>query len=178
MREHFEIDIRWTAFPLNSDIPDEGLPLAELYARKGIDIVEAVARQRRVADELGLPFGKRNFSYNSRKAAELSKWAEEKGQGDAFVNAVFRAYFADDRNIGRIDVLTDIAKTLGLPASEAEDVLKAGTYKKAVDDDWALSRRLGITAVPTFVLDGRAVVGAQPYETLEKFLLAGGVRKR
>ncbi len=178
MREHFEIDIRWTAFPLNSDIPDEGLPLAELYARKGIDIVEATARQRRAAAELGLPFGERKYSYNSRKAAELGKWAEEKGQGDVFVNALFRAYFADDRNIGLVEVLADIANALGLPAAEAETVLNKGTYKKAVDDDWALSRRLGVTAVPTFVFGGRAVVGAQPYETLEKFLLAGGVKKR
>jgi len=131
-----------------------------------------------VAAELGLPLGKRKFSYNSRKAAELCKWAKEKGQGDAFVNAVFRAYFADDRNIGLVEVLADIAETLGLPAAEAAAVLKAGTYKKAIDDDWAFSQRLGITAVPTFVLDGRAVVGAHPYETLEKFLLAGGVRRK
>jgi predicted DsbA family dithiol-disulfide isomerase len=36
----------------------------------------------------------------------------------------------------------------------------------------------GITAVPTFVIDHQAVVGAQPYEMLEAFLLQNGVRRR
>jgi predicted DsbA family dithiol-disulfide isomerase len=35
-----------------------------------------------------------------------------------------------------------------------------------------------ITAVPTFVVGGDGVVGAQPYEVLETLVVEGGAAKR
>ena len=66
----------------------------------------------------------------------------------------------------------------GLPGREAAEVLKTRAFREAVDADWELAGQLGISAVPTFVLDGWAEVGAQPYEALEKFLLDHGVKRR
>ena len=71
-----------------------------------------------------------------------------------------------------------LADAVGLPGREAAEVLKARSFRKAVDADWELAGKLGISAVPTFVLDGWAVVGAQPYEVLEKFLLDHGVKRK
>ena len=42
--------------------------------------------------------------------------------------------------------------------------------RAAVDADWARSRALGVTGVPTFVVGRKAVVGAQPYEVLEELV--------
>ena len=65
-----------------------------------------------------------------------------------------------------------------MPADEARAVLTERRFKDAVDVDWQRSRDLGVTGVPTFVADGRGVVGAQPYETLERLLnMAGAVRR-
>lgn len=118
------------------------------------------------------------MTYNSRLATELGKWAESKGKGEEFHNAVFRAYYVGGINIAKPDELTALAKAVGLPGQEAAEVLKTGDYGKAVDADWDLSARLGISSIPTFVLDGWSVVGAQPYETLEKLLLDHGVKRR
>jgi predicted DsbA family dithiol-disulfide isomerase len=127
-------------------------------------------RLRQVAEELNLPWGERRKTYNSRRAQELGKWAETKGKGDEFHNAVFRAYFANGENIAQYDVLIRLAKTLSLPEKEAMDVLMMGTFKDAVNADWSLAYAMGISAVPTFVLNGRSLVGAQPYEALEQFV--------
>lgn len=132
----------------------------------------------RVAEELGLPMGERTMTYNSRLATELGKWAESKGKGEEFRNAVFRAYYVGGINIAKPDGLIALAEEVGLPGREAAEVLKTRAFGQAVDADWALAEQLGISAVPTFVLDGRAVVGAQPYETLEKLLLDHGVKRR
>ncbi len=67
---------------------------------------------------------------------------------------------------------------MGLAEKEAGEVLESRSFRQAVDEDWKLSMRNGITAVPTFVLDHRAVVGAQPYEVLEGFLLQNGVKRK
>ncbi len=135
-------------------------------------------RLKRVADDLGLPWGTRKMTFNSRLAQEMGKWAEEKGRGDDFHNAVFRAYFVDGKNIAGKEVLIELAKKVGLPVKEAKEVLESRTFQEAVDEDWKLSMRKGITAVPTFVIDHQVMVGAQPYEVLESFLVQNGVRRR
>jgi predicted DsbA family dithiol-disulfide isomerase len=178
LRNNYEIEIRWTAFPLHPETPEEGLTLKELFAGRSVDIEKMMSRLREVADELGLPLGERKKTYNSRLAQELAKWAESKGRGDEFHKAVFRAYFVDGKNIGWVDELVLLAKSVGLPEGEARQILKSRTFREAVDADWSRAHAMGITAVPTFVVDQQAVVGAQPYEVLEQFLRENHVKKR
>ena len=133
---------------------------------------------KHVADMEGLPLSDRKMTYNSRLAQEMGKWAESKGKGDEFHNGVFRAYFADGKNIGDISELVLLAGQIGLPEKEAREVLEARSFKEAVDRDWDHSRMMGVTAVPTFIMDSQAVVGAQPYEVLEQFMKTLGVKER
>ena len=137
-----------------------------------------ITRQKRVAGELSLPLGDRTKTYNSRLATELGKWAESKGKGDEFHNAVFRAYYADGINIAKTDKLVGLVTAVGLSGKEAMEILKTRAFRKAVDSDWDLAGQLGISSIPTFVLDDWPVVGAQSYEVLEKFLLDHMVKRR
>jgi predicted DsbA family dithiol-disulfide isomerase len=178
LKKNYDIEVHWTAFPLHPETPEEGITLEELFAGQPINIQKVISRLRQVADELGLPLGERKKTYNSRLSQELAKWAESKGKGDPFHEAAFRAYFVDGKNIGKVDELVTLAKSIGLPEKEARSVLKLRTFKEAVDSDWRRSRARGITAVPTFVVDHQMVVGFQPYEVLEQFLKTCGVKKR
>ena len=178
MKKNYDINVRWAAFPLHPETPDDGITLEELFAGRPINIKKARARLKQVADELSLPLGERKKTFNSRLAQELAKWAESKGRGDTFHDAVFRAYFVDGRNIGKVDELVTLARSIGLPAKEAKSALELRTYKEAVDSDWFRSRSLGITAVPTFVVDHQAVVGFQPYESLEQLVKACGAKAK
>ena len=137
-----------------------------------------MGRLQEAAAELGLPWGRRTRTYNSRRAQELGKWAEALGKGDEFHEAVFRAYFADGRNIAAISVLKEIAGTIGLDGRMAEQALAERTFKEAVDRDWEYSRTGGVTAVPTFMIEGRIVVGAQPYQALLDLVRAVGGNMR
>lgn len=178
MRKNYEIDAHWIAFPLHPETPEEGLTLEELFAGRPVDIQKVMARLKQVAFELGLPLGERKRTYNSRLAQELAKWAESKQKGDPFHEAVFRAYFIEAKNIGKTDELALLAKSIGLPEKEARSVLESRTFKEGVDGDWKRSRDLGITGVPTFVIGQQGVVGFQPYESLEQFLINCGAKKR
>jgi predicted DsbA family dithiol-disulfide isomerase len=158
--------VNWVAFPLHPETPEEGRSLEDLFFGRGLDIPQMIAHLKRTADSLGLPFGTRTMTYNSRRAQELGKWAETQGYGEAFHKSVFQAYFAQGRNIAQPQVLKDLAALVGLDSGQAEQVLSEGRFAEAVDQDWEKSRLAGITAVPTFVCDGRSLVGAQPYEAL------------
>lgn len=164
------MQVRWIHFPLHPETPAEGKSLQELFAGRGYDMPKMQAQMRaRMAAE-GLPYGERKMTYNSRLAQELGKWAEEQPGGEAIHDALFKAYFVDGRNIGDADVLVQIAESVGLPGDKAREVLTTRSFKAAVDADWQKSREYGVTGVPTYVANGRGVVGAQPYEVLEELV--------
>ncbi len=137
-----------------------------------------IAHLKNVAEGLGLPFGNREKTYNSRLAQELGKWAESQGKGDEFHHTVFQAYFADGLNIGEITTLIKVGKTIGLPEGDMRHVLETQAYKSAVDSDWARAYQMGITAVPTFMINQQVLVGAQPYNVLVNFMESNHIARR
>ena len=162
--------IEWVHFPLHPDTPAEGRALADLFAGRNVDLAAMYAQMKARMTAEGLPYGERTMTYNSRLAQELGKWADTQPGGEAIHDALFRAYFVDARDISQPAVLLDIAERVGLPVDGAREVLERRTFKDAVDADWELSRRYGITGVPTFVAGRYGVVGAQPYEALEELV--------
>jgi predicted DsbA family dithiol-disulfide isomerase len=169
-REH-GVKVEWVHFPLHPETPVEGgRSLADLFAGRNLDLKSVHAQMKARMDAEGLPYGERTHTYNSRLAQELGKWADTQPGGEALHDALFRAYFVEARDISQPSVLLEIAERVGLPVDEARRVLQDRTFKAAVDADWALSRRYGVTGVPTFVAGRRGVVGAQPYEMLEQLV--------
>jgi predicted DsbA family dithiol-disulfide isomerase len=170
LRTEHNVKIEWVHFPLHPETPAEGRSLEDLFRGRNVDRKAMNAQMKARMDAEGLPYGERTMTYNSRLAQELGKWADTQPGGEAFHDAMFRAYFVEARDISRPEVLLEIAERVGLPRADASDVLEKRTFKDAVDRDWALSRRYGITGVPTFVAGDRGVVGAQPYEVLEQLV--------
>jgi predicted DsbA family dithiol-disulfide isomerase len=170
LRTEHNVKIEWVHFPLHPETPVEGRSLADLFAGRGVDRKAMNAQMKARMDAEGLPYGERTMTYNSRLAQEVGKWADTQPGGEAIHDAMFRAYFVEARNIGDPDVILDIVKQIGLSVDEAREVIEQRTFKDAVDEDWALSRQLGVTGVPTFVAGRYGVVGAQPYETLERLV--------
>jgi len=170
LKAEHNVKVEWVHFPLHADTPAEGRSLADLFAGRNVDRKAMHAQMKARMDAEGLPYGERTMTYNSRLAQELGKWADTQPGGEALHDALFRAYFVEARDISQPAVLLEIADQVGLSAAGAREVLEKRTFKEAVDRDWELSRRYGVTGVPTFVAGGRGVVGAQPYEVLERLV--------
>jgi predicted DsbA family dithiol-disulfide isomerase len=166
------VAVKWVAFPLHPETPPQGQSLEQLFAGSGKDIPAMMERLRAAANAEGLPLNQRTMTYNSRRAQELAKWAEEQGAGPAFHAAAFRAYFAEGKNLYQIEVLAELAAKAGLDPEAAQKAVESGAYAPLVDADWELARGLGVTAVPTFVARGRGLVGAQPYPELKRLVAA------
>ena len=178
LRQTYDIEPVLVHFPLHPDTPAEGRSMAEFYKTRNIDPEAAHARMKGLMDAEGLPYGRRTHSYNSRLAQELGKWADTQPGGEAIHDKLYQAYFVDARNIADIDLLVEIAASVGLPAEEARAVLEERRFSEAVDADWAKSHRYGVTGVPTFVAAHHGVVGAQPYEVLEQLVEKAGAARR
>jgi len=166
LKTEHRLKIRLVHFPLHPDTPAEGRSLADLFAGRNLDLEALHAQMKARMDAEGLPYGERARTYNSRLAQELGKWADTQPGGEAIHDAIFRAYFAEGRDISQPAVLLDVARQVGLPIDAAREVLDKRTFKDAIDADWKLSREYGVTGVPTFVAGRYGVVGAQPYDEL------------
>ena len=91
----------------------------------------------------------------TRLAFEGWYFACEQGKGDAYADAMYRAYFMEELDIGNVTVLASVAARLGLDAEAFTAALENGTYSKIEKEAVDYSRNvLKPTGVPTIYLDG------------------------
>ena len=178
--QEYDVTLRYTMFPLHPDTPEEGLSLEDLFGGQRAHVDSMRQRLVSLMEAEGLEYGDRTHTYNSRLGQELAKWAERQpgGRGRKIHDALYRAYFIDGVNLAKVEELVPIAESLDLSGDEAREVLETGAEQEAVDRDWERSRQLGVTGVPTFMVGNNAVVGAQPYEMLERIVVEAGASRR
>lgn len=153
------------------------MALSELFGERNARIEGMRQRLRELMSAEGLEYVDRVWISNSRRAQELAKWSEQRGKPEIH-DALFTAYFARGEDIGDVAVLVRIAESIGERGHEVRELLESGALAPAVDEDWSFARRLGVTGVPTYVCDGRAIVGAQPYALLERLVQVAGAEPR
>ena len=166
---------------MHPDTPAEGRTLESLFAGRAVDLDAAHKKMQQLMDTEQLPYARRTHTYNSRLAQELGKWADQRSDDSTIHNALYRAYFADGRNISDTQLLIQLVTEIdadSLPPDEARQILFERRFKNAVDADWTRANRLGITSVPTFVIGKHGIVGAQSYGVLREFAMKQGATPR
>jgi predicted DsbA family dithiol-disulfide isomerase len=172
------VELRWRPYQLDNSIPPGGVDRIEYMSRKfgSYDKVRGIhERLEGIGAEVGIPFAFQSIkrSPNTLDAHRLIRWATGQGRQDAVVEALFRAFFVEGRDIGGRAVLADIAGENGLDRQAAADWLASEETVADVRDEIAAAQEIGITGVPFFIFAGRyAVPGADAPE-----VLAGAIRK-
>jgi predicted DsbA family dithiol-disulfide isomerase len=170
MRPDLSPRIIWRVFQLNPEMPSQGIDRQAYLAAK----FGGVQHAGRVYDAIGkagesegiaFRFDRIRRTPNSVNAHRLSRFAARSARQDAMIDALFQAYFEEGADIGRIDVLGDIAASIGLDRMEATEFLIGNGEREAVLAEDRGARRLGINGVPCFIIDGKyALSGAQDPE--------------
>jgi predicted DsbA family dithiol-disulfide isomerase len=173
--------IVWRPFQLNPDMPIEGMNRKNYRTKKFGSWKRSMAMDAEVAatgKSLGIDFcyDKVLITPNTLAAHRLLWWAEQRNHQDRLVEALFSAYFAEGRDVGRHDVLAEIASEAGLPLAEARAFLDSDAGKKELKEEELKGLKLGLQGVPFFVFNGvPAFSGAQaPHVFLEMFQEALG----
>lgn len=158
--------VTWHPFQLNPDLPPEGIERSEYLKRKfGSERAEQVyARVKAVGEMVGIPFAFERVvrQPNTLAAHSLIALAADEGKQDELVEALFRAYFLEGRDLTSNDTLRDIAIGVGLQPAAVERVLDSDSIRNTVASSDAEARKLGIQGVPFFIFNKTlAVSGAQ-----------------
>lgn len=160
--------VEWHPFQLNPEMPAGGMDRASYLEAKfgGRDgAVRAYAPVAEAAEEAGLAMNLAGIARtpNTLDAHRLIHWAGLEGRQTPVVAALFRAYFAEGRDIGAAAVLADIGAAAGLDRAMLEMLLAGEADRAEIAARDAHARARGVRAVPTFIVGGRhAVEGAQP----------------
>lgn len=168
--------IEWHPFQLNPDMPAEGMDRREYLETKfggkenAVRVYGEIAKH---AEEEGLEidFAAIKRTPNTVDAHRLIHWAGIEGKQNAVVNALFKAYFKEGRDIGDHEVLCDVADSAGLDASLVGKLLKSDSDADSIRERDSHSRQMGVNSVPTFIVDNQhAVPGAQPSDLWVKVI--------
>ncbi|MFF2373727.1 DsbA family oxidoreductase [Streptomyces xiamenensis] len=167
-----EVELRWHSFQLDPSHP-AGLrePTTAMLERKmGAGPEQIREMQQRVTDLAaaeGLTYDlDRAISVNTLDAHRLLHLADRQGLGDAAHERLLAAHLCEGATVDDLDTLVRLGVELGLDEAETRAALTGGAYADEVAADIAEARRIGVSGVPFFVLEGKyGVSGAQPVDT-------------
>ncbi|MEN6621059.1 MAG: DsbA family protein, partial [Smithella sp.] len=106
----------WVSYELHPETPLNGVLLAERF--KGYDLSSFYDQLRVRGEEVGVVFGNPKILSNSRLALMASEFARDQGRFEVFHENMFQAYFTECLDIGRLDVITEVARKSGLDENE------------------------------------------------------------
>ena len=167
MRNEFDIEDAWLGFEIHPETPPDGLNLSERYDPKDVTELSAMLRSR--AEELGLPYSPSPILANSSLALAGAEYARDLGKFASFHHEMLSAVFARGQNIGSREVIADSARQAGLDGAAMLLAIDDGRYSDRLRQSTDLGRDLGVTGVPTYIVnDHWVIVGAQPIESLRR----------
>jgi 2-hydroxychromene-2-carboxylate isomerase len=150
-----------------------GVPLTELVPPKASYFAKDFERSARYA---GVPFKHPHaFPIPTVGTARAFLWLQRQDEALAarFLHATFRAYFAQDRNVGQPEVIGALATEIG-----ADPVaLARGAQEPAIKDklkalvDESIAR--GVFGAPTIFVDGEMFWGHDRLPQVERWLATG-----
>jgi predicted DsbA family dithiol-disulfide isomerase len=180
-----EVTVTWRSFELDPTAPPEREgELAGYLARKyGMPIEQARESQQSLtamAATEGLAF---HFdlarSGNTFDGHRLVHLAAEHGLQEPMKERLMRAYFSEGRLVSDPETLVAIGTEVGVPAVEIEELLAGERFAEEVRADEQVAAGLGVSGVPTFIVDRKVgVTGAQPPEVILEMLRQGWARQQ
>lgn len=141
-------------------------PLGEKLTRGWQETVSPMATR------LGLRMRQPSRLPLTRLAHEAAAWARTQGAFEPFHQALFAAYFAEDKDIGELEVLKEVAFKVRLNPAGLAAALAAGATQEDVEDDRIIAQTYGVTSVPTYIIGGHLLKGVQETSVLVRAINA------
>lgn len=148
LQEEFgaRLQIHWRAYELRPEPAPTLDPSGEYLRSAWANAVYPMAAER------GMTMRLPPVQPRSRKALEAAAHARSEEKGDEMRAAIFRAFFEEGKDIGQIEVLLEIADSVGLKKEPLRQALKEGRHTEDVLEDQQLAYDLGLSAVPTMLI--------------------------
>jgi predicted DsbA family dithiol-disulfide isomerase len=159
-----EIEIIWRAFELRP----EPVPLPEAKGEYLTKIWQQSVLP--LAQQLGVKMIMPSVKPRSRMAHEAATWARRRQRFDDMNEALFRAYFQRDEDIGQMQKLVALAEAIGLDGADLKNALEEHRHLEEVLADQRQAAQYGLSGVPAFIAGNTVLFGVQTADALEEFV--------
>ena len=174
-----QVDYTFRPFQLDPTAPnDSPTPAKDAYAKKFggperateiLDHVTSVAAQDNITFNMDIAV--RANTFHAHRILSYALKLHGAAVQILLKERIMDAYFTDGKNIGDIDVLADCAESAGINRAEAHTFLNSDELVDEVRSEIAEAAEYGVTAVPTFIINGQwSVPGAQDVEMFERII--------
>lgn len=172
MGDAYPLEIIWRPFELNPTLPSQGVNRADYLAQKFGSAEHALSIYSRIESEAraeGLPidFGSITTTPNTRLAHKLIHYSGEHGKQNDVIDLLFSSYFCSGKDIGKPDVLLEVAMACGLSLEGTDTALASELINQTIEQQEDTALQMGVSGVPGFVYNGHLLFcGAQSPETI------------
>lgn len=169
LREEVALRDYWRPYPLYEAVPTDGLPVDQL-GHSPDEWRDVERRVTEMADEMGLPLEMPGFVANTHEAVQAGEFAKDLGRDlfERYHEAAYRAYFVENRNLGRREVVCSLAESAGIDRGALEEALDEGRYEDEIRRARSEASRYGVSGTPTFLFGRHKVVGAAPLDVMRR----------
>jgi predicted DsbA family dithiol-disulfide isomerase len=162
--QEYNIAVEGRAYLLRPDTPKEGLLRQPRSGETEDELSEPIRSQIR---EAGLVMRPPLVTPNTMYALEATEYAQQHGKFMEFHHAAYKAYWDDRKDLGQLDVLAEVAKSVSLDADEMLECLTAHEFSNKVMGQYQEALQHGIRGIPTFVVGNLMFTGAHPYDIFQ-----------
>lgn len=169
LKQSYEIEAEWVGYELHPETPPEGKLLRQVVAN--YDPARMVMNMNRAGAAYGIVFSPLEVAPNTRLALEAAEFARDAGLFGQAQERMLRAYFYEGENVGLKETLLRLLDEIGLDRQGLSEALDNGVYADRLRQGRELAKEYDVTALPTFIINGRdKIVGAKPYEQFARLL--------
>lgn len=169
LKKEYNVEVDWRPFYLRPDTLPEGMELPDYVRQARANGSEE--RLQSIAEQYGMSYKPVERMHNTRLAHEAAEYARGHGKLNEFHWIVFRQVYVKGLDPSKWETLRAAAEEAGLDAQDMQKTVASGTYTAEVAGQVQQAQRIGVTGVPTYVVNDKyAIVGAQPYQAFQNAL--------
>jgi len=163
-----DVEVAYRPYQLDPHAPPRAEPMLDYLTRRfgaGARAMTGRVVEQARSEGLAMDYehGLAVNTFDAHRLLRLAGAEPDAGTQRRVSRRLFAAHFAEGRDVGDREVLAAVAAEAGMDAERVRRSLASDEGAREVRDEIAHARRIGVTAVPTFVFDDRwAVQGAQP----------------
>lgn len=166
--------VKWRPILLGVVFKQTGAAPLTLVPLKGEYSLHDFSRSARFLD---VPYKHpETFPLNTMHAARAYYWLHEQdcARARAFAHSVYRACFAEGRDISQPDVVLELAARQGADRATLSAALNSQALKERLKAECDAALGKGVFGSPYIIVDGEPFFGADRLPQIERWLASGG----
>lgn len=92
---------------------------------------------------------------NTFNAHRLNYYAKEFGKSEEMTRKILSAHFAENLDIGDLEVLSSIGEEIGLNKEKIMEMFNSDQYYLEIEKDRKMAKKLNVDLVPTYIINDK-----------------------